>query len=96
MDNTSTDFAEYRYEAYEKYLANKRLNVAPMLGTNVCLATITLGLTEAPTPYAGEYTNSFETYSQPLGETALTPLIRLDSTPTPREALRAQQLALAA
>ena len=97
MQNTSPFSAEARYDAYESYLANKRINVAPMLGTNVCLATVTLGLTEASTPYAGESlkspeaTNNFETYANPLGEIALAPVVQLDDyrnrRTTPRQAI---------
>lgn len=97
MQKTSPFSAEARYDAYESYLANKRINVAPMLGTNVCLATVTLGLTEASTPYAGESlkspeaTNSFETYANPLGDIALAPVVQLDGyrsrRTTPRQAI---------
>jgi hypothetical protein len=97
MVNTSPFSPESRYDAYESYLANKRINVAPMLGTNVCLATVTLGLTEAATPYSGESfkspesTNSFEIYANPVGEIALAPVVQLDDyrnrRTTPRQAL---------
>ena len=97
MVNTSPFGPEARYEAYENYLNSKRINVAPMLGTNVCLATVTLGLTEASTPYSGntmksaEATNSFETYANPLGEIALAPVVQLNDYrnrhTTPRQAL---------
>ena len=100
MQYTSPYSAEARYDAYESYLTSKRLNVAPMLGTNVCLATVTLGLTEASTPYAGESiksaeaTNSFETYANPLGEIALAPVVNLiDRQTAPRHAIHALEQA---
>ena len=105
MTQFSPYSAEARYDAYESYLASKRLNVAPMLGTNVCLATVTLGLTEASTPYAGESlkspeaTNTFETYANPLGEIALAPVIQLDDyrqrRTTPRQALSSLEAQIA-
>ena len=106
MVNTSPYSPEARYDAYESFLASKRINVAPMLGTNVCLATVTLGLTEASSPYTGEFepktpemTNSFETYANPLGEIALAPVIQLDSyrnrNTTPHQAILAQEAQVA-
>lgn len=81
-------------ERYEDYLANKRINVAPMLGTNVCLATVTLGLTEAPSPFSGEFeSKSSEDINRPLGAAALN---IVNHPTTVKQAIRAQEYALAA
>ncbi len=67
--------AAMQNERYEDYLANKRVNLAPALGTeatNLCLATVTLGLTEASTPYSGEFeSKSPEDINRSLGATTL-------------------------
>lgn len=90
MYDKPTNFAERRFDAYERYLANMRGEIAPMLGTNVLLATVTLGLTEAAAPKSEIYNNSFETYSRPLGEKALAPVVQLHNRPNIHAAIEAQ------
>jgi hypothetical protein len=99
MVDTQYNIAEFQYDQFEKYLASKRVNIAPMLGTNVCLSTVTLSLTEAPSPYEGGFelrtsdrTIPSETY---MADIALAEVVQLDSRRqnTVNAAIRAQEAA---
>lgn len=102
MVDTQYNIAEFQFDQFEKYIASKRVNIAPMLGTNVCLSTVNLGLTEAPTPYEGgsELRTSERTIPSEvvMADIALAQVIDLDSRrqSTVHDAIHAQELAPAA
>ncbi|MEO5690569.1 MAG: hypothetical protein ABIQ64_00065 [Candidatus Saccharimonadales bacterium] len=88
--------AKMQQERYDNYLVHKQINFAPKIGTeatNLCLATVTLGLTEASTPYAGEFESKTPENINILGATALNVM---NPENTVHQAIHAQKLALAA
>lgn len=105
MVENERNYAEAeRQRRYELHLENVREYIAKPIGevataaTNLSLTPITLGIIEAPQPYAGEFqtkapeaiNDTLDLYTRPLGERGLAQVINLaNRRPTPREALRA-------